>query len=158
MTDTLQHIAQLNIGRTKYDIDDPRMADFMNNLDRINALAERSPGFIWRYQDESGAAVETKRDDDPRELLNISVWETVEDLERYVFGTIHARFYARRDDWFERMTQSHFVMWPVSVGHLPSVEEALARLAELERDGPSDRVFGWERMKTLTLWREKRCA
>jgi hypothetical protein len=47
------HLAQLNIGRIRYEIDDPRMADFTNNLALVNGIAERSPGFIWRYIDES---------------------------------------------------------------------------------------------------------
>lgn len=152
------HIAELNIGRIRYAQNDARMAGFMDNLDRINALAERSPGFVWRYMDTSGNATDTHRDNDDRALLNISVWETVEDLERYVFGTIHAHFYARRDAWFERPTAPHFVMWPVAVGHQPGPDEALARLDAYTRTGPTDSVFGWEAMPNLALWRAKRCA
>ncbi|MEO1292723.1 MAG: DUF3291 domain-containing protein [Pseudomonadota bacterium] len=93
-----------------------------------------------------------------RALLNLSVWERAEDLETYVFGTVHARFYARKPEWFEAMQRPHFVMWPVPIGHRPSVEEALARLAELEETGPSERVFGWEALPNAALWMEKRCA
>jgi hypothetical protein len=152
------HIAELNIGRIRYDVDDPRMAGFMDNLDQINALAERSKGFVWRYQDASGSAIDTKRDNDPRELLNISVWETAEDLERYVFGTLHARFYARRHDWFEAPKGPHFVMWPTPVGHRPSIDEALERLAVLARSGPTEQAYGWEALPNAQLWMEKRCA
>lgn len=152
------HIAELNIGRARYDLDDPRMAGFMDNLARINAMAERSEGFVWRYQDESGNATDTKIGGDPRAILNMSVWETAEDLERYVFGTVHVRFYARRSEWFDPLApRPHFVMWPVPAGHRPTVEEALARLAELERAGPGERVFGWEALK-LAAHREQRCA
>jgi Domain of unknown function (DUF3291) len=151
------HIAELNIGRARHDLDDPRMAGFIDNLARINALAERSQGFVWRYQDASGNATDTKIGGDPRAILNMSVWESVEDLQQYVFGTVHARFYARRAEWFEPLApRSHFVMWPVTVGHLPDIEEALARLAEFERTGPSERVFGWEALK-LAAHREQRC-
>lgn len=151
-------VAELNIGRIRHDVDDPRMAGFVDNLDRINALAERSPGFVWRYQDASGAAIETIRDDDPRELLNMSVWETAEDLERYVFGTLHARFYAKRFEWFEPPTGPHFVMWRVAEGHRPSIDEALARLGDLTRNGPTEDVFGWRALPNAALWQAKRCA
>ena len=152
------HIAELNIGRIRYATDDPRMAGFMENLDRINALAERSKGFVWRYQDESGSATQTFRENDPLELLNVSVWETAEDLEAYVFGTLHARFYARRYDWFERPSGAHFVMWPVPVGHIPGTEEALEKLEEYRRAGASKRVYGWEALPNAALWQQKRCA
>ena len=71
------HLAELNIGRIKYDIDDPRMAGFTNNLARVNGIAERSPGFIWRYTDESGNATNTRPYADPRIIVNVSVWESV---------------------------------------------------------------------------------
>ena len=154
----MTHIAQLNIGQSLYDTDDPRMAEFMDNLDRVNRLAEKMPGFVWRYADESGNATETKRDGDPRALLNMSVWETTEALEKFVFGTIHVRFYKRSDEWFEKPSDLHFVMWPVPEGHRPTVEEALERLEELKRTGPSERVFGWEALPSAVLWMEKRCA
>lgn len=156
MTNT--HIAQINVGRIRYATDDPRLAGFMDNLDRINQLAERSKGFVWRYQDASGNATETKRDGDPFALLNMSVWETAEDLETYVFGTIHSRFYAKRDDWFEHPSTPHFAMWPVPVGHIPSIDEALEMLAELTRTGSTGRVFGWDALPNAVLWMQKRCA
>jgi hypothetical protein len=151
-------VAELNIGRARHDLDDPRMAGFMDNLARINALAERSPGFVWRYQDASGNATNTKIGGDPRAILNLSVWESVEALERYVFGTLHVRFYARRGQWFAPLApRPHFVMWPVPVGHRPAVSEALDRLADLERTGPTARVFGWEALAGAAH-RDRRCA
>src|SRR5215470_16751607 len=83
------HLAQLNIGRIRYDIDDPRMADFTNNLALVNAIAERSAGFIWRYIDESGNATNTRPYADPRIIINISVWESVDALGRFVWQTVH---------------------------------------------------------------------
>ncbi|MEO0999197.1 MAG: DUF3291 domain-containing protein [Pseudomonadota bacterium] len=151
-------IAELNVGRSAHDLDDPRMAGFMDNLERINALAERSPGFIWRYTDASGNATDTKIGGDPRAILNLSVWETMEDLEAYVFGTVHVQFYARKAEWFEALDRPHFVMWEVETGHRPTVEEALARLEELRTTGPSARVFGWEALPNAELWKSRRCA
>jgi Domain of unknown function (DUF3291) len=95
------HLAQLNIGRIRYEIDDPRMADFTNNLALVNGIAERSAGFIWRYIDDSGNATNTRPYDDPRIIVNFSVWESVDALERFVWQTVHKRFYGRRTDWFE---------------------------------------------------------
>ncbi|MEQ8177000.1 MAG: DUF3291 domain-containing protein [Amphiplicatus sp.] len=152
------HIAQLNVGTTAYDLDDPRMAGFVDNLDRVNAIAERSKGFVWRLKDEAGDATGIKVSDDPRFIVNMSVWETVEDLERFVFATVHRKFYARGEEWFHKMTTPRFVMWPVPVGHRPTVEEALSRLDKLTEEGPSDEAFGWERLAELKLWMSKRCA
>ncbi len=154
----MNHIAELNIARAQYDLDDRRMAGFMDNLDRINAIAERSPGFVWRLKDDSGNATDLPVMDDPRVVANLTVWETVEDLEHFVFNTAHKRIYDRRGEWFAKMKRMHFVMWRVPVGTTPTLDEALARLDRLNRDGPSDEAFGWERLTNLKLWMSKRCA
>ena len=153
------HIAELNVAYRKYELDDPRFAGFMNNLDRINALAERSAGFVWRLKDDTiGNATEMSVADDPTMIPNLSVWESVEDLERFTFGTVHAQIYKLRDNWFTPMRERHFVMWRVPVGYHPTLDEALSKLAKINADGPSDDVFGWEAMSNLKLWMEKRCA
>jgi len=105
------HLAELNIGRIKYDLDDPRMADFTNNLDLVNGLAEGSPGFVWRYVDDSGNATNTRPYADPRIIVNVSVWGSVEALERFVFQTVHKRFYGRRADWFEHFEGPAVALW-----------------------------------------------
>ena len=154
-----RHLAELNIGRLRYEIDDPRMADFVNNLAMINALAERSPGFVWRYQDDSGNATNTRPyADDSRIAINMSVWESVETLEKYVWQTVHKRFYGRRHEWFEKFEGPYFVMWWVPNGHRPTVAEALERLDHLKNNGPSDHAFGWQSLPAAQLWRMARCA
>ena len=125
------HIAQLNIGRFRYPTDDPRMAAFMTNLDRINALAERSEGFVWRLKDESNNATAIRPESDPTMAVNLSVWESVEALERFVWATVHKQFYNRKGDWFEKLAAPHFVMWPVAAGHIPDLDEAMGRLEHL---------------------------
>ena len=95
------HIAQLNIGRFRYPTDDPRMRAFMDNLDRVNAIAERSEGFVWRLKDESNNATAIRPASDPTMAVNLSVWESVEALERFVWATVHKQFYNRKSDWFE---------------------------------------------------------
>ena len=154
-----RHLAQLNIGRFRYPTDDPRMADFMNNLDLVNGLAERSKGFVWRLKDESNNATNFRPfNDDPNMAVNLTVWESVEDLERFVWQTVHKRFYGRRPEWFDAMDTPHFVMWWVPAGHLPTLVEAKERLEHLAANGPSDYAFGWESVSAAQLWKTARCG
>ncbi|MFZ0104638.1 MAG: DUF3291 domain-containing protein [Pseudolabrys sp.] len=151
------HLAQLNIGRIRYEIDDPRMADFTNNLALVNGLAERTPGFVWRYIDESGNSTSTRPYADPKIAINLSVWESVAALERFVYQTVHKQFYSRRAEWFEHFEDQYFVMWWVPAGHRPSVEEAVGRIEHLKQHGPSDHAFDWQ-TASAQLWKTARCA
>jgi hypothetical protein len=153
-----RHLAQLNIGRFHYRTDDPRMADFMNNLDLVNAVAERSKGFIWRLKDDSGNATNFRPFPDPNMAVNLSVWESVETLERFVWQTVHKRLYGRRSEWFEPLDAPHLVMWWVQGGHRPTLDEAKERLEHLTAHGPSDHAFGWESLPAAQLWKTARCA
>jgi hypothetical protein len=152
------HLAQLNIGRFKYPADDPRMADFMDNLDRVNAVAERSDGFIWRLQDDSGNATGIRPFPDADMAVNLSIWRDAESLEHYVWNTVHKQFYRRRAEWFDLMGSQHLVMWWVEEGHRPSTEEAKARLDHLDAHGESDFAFGWVHLPHVKLWQQARCA
>lgn len=152
------HLAELNVGRLRYPLEDPRIADFANNLDLINGLAERSAGFVWRYTDDSGNASNTRMFDDPNIIMNVSVWESVEALERFVWQTVHKRFYGRRPEWFEKFDGPHFVMWWIPAGHRPTPAEAKTRLEHLAAHGPSDHAFGWESVQAAQLWKTARCA
>jgi len=154
----MKHVAELNIARAQYDLDDPRMAGFMDNLDRVNAVAERSPGFVWRLKDETGNATDLIVMNDPRVVANLTVWETVEYLEHFVFNTVHKKIYDRRGEWFPAMKKAHFVMWWISPGDIPTLDEALVRLDRLQKEGPTDEAFGWERLTNLKLWMQKQCA
>jgi len=117
------HLAELNIGRIRYPLDDPRMAEFVDNLALVNGIADRSPGFVWRLQDTGADATGIRPFDDPQIIVNVSVWEHVEALERYVWQTVHKRFYGRRHEWFDRFEGPYFVMWWVPVGHRPTIQE-----------------------------------
>ncbi len=152
------HVAQLNIGRFRYPVDDPRMADFMMNLDRINALAERSEGFVWRLKDQSNNATAIRPASDPTMAVNLSVWESVEALERFVWATVHKQVYNRKGDWFERLAAPHFVMWPVAAGHIPDLVEAMGRLEYLRARGDSDFAFGWGHLAHIKLWMSRKCG
>jgi Domain of unknown function (DUF3291) len=154
----VQHLAQLNIGRFRYPTDDPRMADFMNALDLVNGLAERSNGFVWRLKDESGNATSFRPFPDPQMAVNLSVWESVETLEHFVWQTIHKRFYGRRPDWFDTMDGPHFAMWWIAAGHIPTLTEAKERLEHLAAHGASEYAFGWESIPAAQLWKTARCT
>jgi hypothetical protein len=152
------HIAQLNIGRFRYPTDDPRMAPFMANLDRMNALAERSEGFVWRLKDESNNATAIRPANDPTMAVNLSVWESVEALERFVWATAHKQFYNRKGDWFEKLSTPHFVMWPIPAGRVPGLAEAMQRLEHLKSRGDSDFAFGWSHLAHIKLWMSRKCG
>jgi len=152
------HLAQLNIAHLKYPIDDPRIADFVDNLDRINAVAERSPGFVWRLKDESGNATDLGEFDDPMVIPNLSVWESAEHLEQFVWQTVHQRIYNRKGEWFVPQTQATFVMWWVADDHRPDLAESRDRLEHLRVHGDTDDAFGWSHLPAVTLWQSKRCG
>ena len=153
-----RHLAQLNIGRLRAGRDDPAMSGFFDNLDRINTVAERMPGFVWRMKDESGNATNTPWVGDASIVANLTVWESVETLEKFVWQTIHTRIYGRKGEFFEKMQTPHFVMWWIEAGHIPTLEEAKDRLDHLTANGPSECAFGWEAAPTARLWQEKRCG
>jgi heme-degrading monooxygenase HmoA len=157
------HLAQVNIGRLAYDKDAPEVAEFMQNLDRVNAMAERMPGYIWRVKDDTGNATALPFDGDPTMIANVTVWENVESLQAFVFQTAHSRFYKKRGAWFEKLDRPHFAMWWIEEGHRPDYAEAAAKLLQLEREGPSavdapDGVFGWGETASAEEWRRQRCA
>ncbi|NNE96607.1 MAG: DUF3291 domain-containing protein [Acidimicrobiales bacterium] len=136
------HLAQINIGRLKHPTDDPRVAEFMDNLDFINELAEKSPGFVWRLQDDSGNATAIRAFDDESILPNLTVWESIDALKAYVFKTDHAAFLRRRREWFEPMHDLPVLtMWWIPSGHVPTLEEAKERIDHLADNGPTQHAF-----------------
>jgi hypothetical protein len=144
---TNYHLAQVNIGRVKAPIEDPLMAGFVARLEEINALAECSPGFVWRLQTPEGNATYFRPyPHDDSILINMSVWETVESLRHYVYKTAHAELLRRREAWFERFAGIYMALWWVPVGHRPGVDEATKRLAHLEKHGPTQFAFTFKKL------------
>jgi hypothetical protein len=135
------HLAQVNIGRMKGALEDDVMAGFRARLDEINALADGSPGFVWRLQTEEGNATYLRPFDDERIIVNMSVWESVEHLKDYVYRTAHAELLRQRQEWFEKLERPMVAMWWVPAGHRPSIDEARKRLARLEQEGPTPFAF-----------------
>jgi hypothetical protein len=138
------HLAQYNLARIVAPLDDPAMADFVANLVRINTLADRSPGFVWRHQGEDGDSTGTRVRGDDRILINFSVWESVEALFEYTYHSDHVEVFRRRREWIEHPTEAYLVMWWVPAGHIPSVAEADERLDYLRAHGPSAYAFGFK--------------
>ena len=144
------HLAELNIGRLIAPIDDPRVAEFMENLDRINGLGKRMPGFVWMMEGsgEPGRGnTEACIDGDPQFVANLSVWETPQQLETFVFGTLHEKFMRRGKEWFETLVQMDFAMWWVPEGTQPTLDEALEKLAYRQAHGDTPDAFGWDWMR-----------
>jgi hypothetical protein len=137
----MYHIAQVNIGRIQAPIDSPLMRGFTGRLDEVNALADGSPGFVWRLQTDEGNATYFRPYQDDRILLNMSVWETVDSLKHYVYRTVHAELLRHRQEWFEKFDGLYLALWWVPAGHIPGIDEAKARLAHLERHGPTQFAF-----------------
>jgi hypothetical protein len=137
-------LAQLNIALMKEPLESPTMADFVANLDRINALAESSPGFVWRLKTDDGNATALRPLGDDT-LVNVSVWKDVGSLNKYVYQSAHVEIMRRRKEWFGRMREAWVVLWWVPRGHRPTVSEAIAKLELLRTMGPSKDAFTFRR-------------
>jgi Domain of unknown function (DUF3291) len=135
------HLAQINVASALFPLEDPRIAEFVARLDEINHLADTSPGFVWRLKSESGNATDIKASDDPNLIVNMSVWANAEALFDFVYKTAHRLVMAQRREWFARPASAYTVLWWVPAGHQPTVAEGLARLAHLDREGPTAQAF-----------------
>ena len=138
----MYHLAQLNIAHMRGDYEDPVMADFVANIDRINDIADTSPGFIWRLEDEEGNATSIRPFGDSI-LINMSLWESLDALKAFVFDSMHREIMKRRGEWFQRMEDAYVVLWWVPAGHIPSEDEAGEKLALLRANGPGPEAFNF---------------
>ena len=135
------HLAQINVAKFIRPAEDPVNDGFMNNLDRVNVLAEQSPGFIWRLVGEGDDATDIKAYQDPNIIVNMSVWESVESLSAFVYrNKDHRAMFRRRQEWFDSM-EVYFALWWVPIGHEPSVEEGKAKLDLISAHGPTEAAF-----------------
>ncbi|MGB5739517.1 MAG: DUF3291 domain-containing protein [Woeseia sp.] len=134
------HLAQLNIAKMRAPLDSRIMADFVADLDRINALAEGSPGFVWRLQTDDGNATAIRPFGEDF-IVNISLWRDIESLQNFVYRTAHTEVMRRRKEWFERMSDAYAVLWWVKAGELPDEEIARKKLELIRKRGPGAEVF-----------------
>ena len=139
------HVAQMNWGVLRADWEDPAVAGFVDNLGRVNEVAERSEGFVWRMGDADMETAQMNPDEifgaNPRLASTMSVWESAEALEHFVHKTIHGGFLKRRAEWFEHQDAPTYVIWPIPAGHRPTLAEAKARLDRLAAEGPGPEAY-----------------
>lgn len=141
MTDGSWNLAQLNVGRLLAPLESETLAGFVAALEPINALADGHAGFLWRLQTDAGDATSIRPTEDDLFLINMSVWSSLETLRAFVYTTAHVQVLRQRRAWFEQLATSHMVLWWVPAGHIPTVDEALARLERLRREGPGPAAF-----------------
>ena len=139
------HLAQINIANALALMDSDTMKGFVDRLEEINSLADNSPGFVWRLQTEDGDATGIQAFDDPQMLVNISVWENIESLKNFVYKSIHVELIQDRDAWFSKSAEAHQALWWIPAGHTPTVEEAKAKLEQLQSNGPGPKAFSFAR-------------
>lgn len=141
MRDDGHHIAQFNVARAVAPLESEAMASFMAELEPVNARADAADGFVWRLQTALGDATSLQAYDDPRIIVNMSVWRSVEALHRFAYAERHAHVMARRKSWFEPPREAHLVLWWIPAGTLPDIEDGMQRLAHLRARGPTSHAF-----------------
>ncbi|WP_370308847.1 DUF3291 domain-containing protein [Sinimarinibacterium flocculans] len=135
------HLAQINIARFRLPMADPANAEFVGNLDRVNAIAETQPGFVWRLKGDGNNALDIQAFDDPNMAINMSVWTDLDALAAFVYRNMdHREIMRRRREWFERI-EIYMALWWIPAGHIPSAAEGKARLDLLARLGPTPEAF-----------------
>ena len=139
----MYQLAQLNVATALAPLDSPQMAEFVEGLDPINAIAEASDGFVWRLKDDSGNATNVQYDAAPDLLVNMSVWEDVDSLKQFMFKTHHVDYLKQKRKWFQADQQATYVLWWVPTGHIPTIEEAMDKLDVLRKQGPSEAAFSF---------------
>jgi len=148
------HVAHYNVARLKELPGHPAIAEFIDNAPKVNAVAERSPGFVWRLDDTAatvpGAGTFQAVSGDPYLAISLSVWETAEALQHFVNKTVHAAFLRRRTEWFEPWEGPNHVVWPVAVGHIPSLQDGEARLMELAASGPTANAYDFQYLAAIS--------
>jgi len=142
----MYHLAQLNIAHLKYPIDHPQISEFVDNLDKINALAENSSGFVWRLTEETESNYDMQFFGDPMVLANMSVWESIENLRSFAYHSVHADIMKNRNQWFEKPSRSHLVLWWIKANHTPTLSEAEERLQHLSSEGASPFAFDFTKL------------
>jgi hypothetical protein len=142
VTGSAFHIAEVNVGRLIAPVEHPRMAEFVSALDRINALADAQPGFVWRLTGAGNNAVDLRPDPgDALQAINASIWEGIDQLAAFAYRTEHREFVRRRHEWFETPQEPYLALWWVQAGHTPSLAECVERLTRMRAQGPTPQAF-----------------
>jgi hypothetical protein len=144
-------LAQVNVAKMRADLDSPLMSGFVQRLEELNTLADNSKGFVWRFKTGDGNATYLRPYDDTRILLNMSVWETVNDLRNYVYASKHLELLRSKQDWFTKLNEAHLALWWIKKGHIPTIDEALAKLDFLRTNGPSPDAFTFTKLYPVPI-------
>lgn len=142
----MYHLAQINIAKLLEPIDSPLLEDFVRDLDRVNEIAEKSKGFVWRLKEDNGNATNINPFDDSSLIINISVWESIEDLKSFVYYSGHIEVFIKRAKWFEKMKTPHMALWWIKAGENPTAEDAKNKLLELESNGDTEASFSFKKI------------
>jgi Domain of unknown function (DUF3291) len=134
-------LAQINVARLIAPIDNPKIAEFVAQLEPINSLADAAPGFVWRLKSESGNATDIAYNDDPFIIVNMSVWESIQALRDFAYRSNHVRVFRDRAKWFEKMDQPNYCLWWIPAAHIPKVAEGRERLEHYQRHGATPYAF-----------------
>ncbi len=135
------HLAQINISRLIAPLDDPKIAEFVSQLEPINALADKALGFVWRLQSESGNATDLAYNEDPFVIVNMSVWESIETLREFAYKSSHREVFRDRAKWFEKAVKPGYCLWWIPSGHIPTVAEGRERLEHYQKHGATTHSF-----------------
>lgn len=138
-------LAEINIGRILAPLNSPLMHDFVANLDDINALADNSPGFVWRLKSDSNNATSIRIFDDEYLIVNLSVWNNMQSLHDYVYKSLHVEFFKRKKEWFQKMDTLHMALWYIPAGKMPTVDEALERLVFIREHKETPYAFTFKK-------------
>ena len=142
----MAHLAQINVGRLLAPEGSPAVAEFIDALEAVNAIADRAPGFVWRHRSDQGEGhTSPGGDDDELFIVNLSVWESYAALHEFMYGTVHNQFLRRRLEWFEPRSGPVTALWWLPDGEIPTVDQGLARLEHLRRHGPTPEAFSLQR-------------
>ena len=142
------HLAQVNIAKRLAPFDDPIMQDFVNNIDKMNAIADAAKGFIWRLQDEDkDEAISVFKDDTL--IINMSVWQNLETLFNYTYNSGHIEVFKRKKEWFSKMKMTHMAFWYVPEGYEPTFQDAKERLDYLNTHGDTPFAFSFKSKFTV---------
>ena len=137
----LCQLAQINIAKVVDSMESDAMKGFVERLDEINTLADRSSGFVWSLQTAAGDATSIQAFDEAQMIINMSVWKDIESLKLFVYKSVHVELIRDRDAWFNKMLNLHQALWWIPVGHVPTIEEGKMKLEYLQKNGPSEKVF-----------------
>jgi hypothetical protein len=133
-------LAQVNVARLRAPLDDPMLAEFVANLEPVNGTAEQADGFVWRLRDGADAT-SIEIFEDPWLIVNMSVWQSPQQLLDFVYGDTHRAVLRRRREWFTQLAEAMTALWWVPAGHHPSVAQAEERLTRLRQYGPAAEAF-----------------